>query len=270
MTSQKQPAAIILENILKKSKYQNIHQPLILSLIEDELLKGRSQKETVKAVTAKLHQVGGAYFQQKPDYACWAERLKNCSGNIHSNELKALCVEMMSSHRSTRERLPILDEFFNRALESIAPVESILDLACGLNPLALAWMPVTQGAAYYGCDLFSDLAEFLNTFYAHIRRRGFFSPCDLTEMNFPSKAKVAFLLKTLPCLDQLEKGFSARILEEAPADYLLVSYPLRSLGGHAKGMGKTYENQFRELIAGTGWNVERFEFKSELAFLVKK
>ena len=85
-----------------------------------------------------------------------------------------------------------------------------------------------------------------------------------------STPQVAFLLKTLPCLEQLDKGISPKLLDAVPADYLLISYPIRSLGGRAKGMGKTYETQFEKLMANRNWQVERFEFKTELAFLVKK
>jgi 16S rRNA (guanine(1405)-N(7))-methyltransferase len=77
-------------------------------------------------------------------------------------------------------------------------------------------------------------------------------------------------LKTLPCLEQIDKGIGVELLDRIPAEHLLISYPVRSLGGRAKGMGKTYETQFNEIAALKGWKFERFEFASELAFLVTK
>ena len=260
----------LLAKVLSKSKYGRIHAGLIESLIRDELGKRASEKEILKAVAATLHQVGAAYFQRPPAYERWLEKLADCPRDVHSAESKALCAEMMSAHSSTRERLPILEAFFNTTLASLAPVESILDLASGFNPLALAWMPVKPGVQYFGCDIFSDMTDFLNAFYRHMNLPGEFSSCDLTTMQFTRHAQVAFLLKTLPCLEQIEKGIGINLLERIPADYLLISYPVRSLGGRTKGMGKTYETQFNDLAGRMKWNFERFEFESELAFLVKK
>jgi len=260
----------LVEIVLSKPKYRSIHPGLIASLIRDELSKQRSEKEVIKEVTGRLHQVGGAYFKKKPDYTGWGQRLEQLPRNIHSDDTRDFCIEIMGSHSSTSERLGILKEFFMVTLESISPVESIIDLACGLNPLAFSWMPVTRDAGYYGCDIFSDMTNFLNSFYEEMGLIGHFSSCDLMEMQFMYKAKVAFLLKTLPCLEQITKGVGVDLLQSIPADHLLISYPVRSLGGRTKGMGKTYETLFNEMAALKGWKFERFEFPSELAFLVTK
>jgi len=260
----------LLAKVLEKPKYRSIHPRLIASLIQEEMAKQRGEKEILKAVTGKLHQVGAAYFQRKPEYEKWSRRLAELPKDFHSSEVKTYCEEIMRSHSSTSERLPILERFFSETLASIAPVESVLDLACGLNPLASAWMPLANDVQYYGCDIFSDMTCFINDFFAHMNMAGRFTTCDLTEMHFPQSAQVAFLLKTLPCLEQIDKGVGADLLECIPANHLLISYPVRSLGGRAKGMGKTYETQFNELSAAKGWKFERFEFASELAFLVTK
>jgi 16S rRNA (guanine(1405)-N(7))-methyltransferase len=81
---------------------------------------------------------------------------------------------------------------------------------------------------------------------------------------------LALVLKTIPCLEQVDKTAGQQILENLPARYLLVSFPGRSLGGRAKGMIENYEAHFRNLIKGKDWKLQRFEFQSELAFLIDK
>lgn len=260
----------LLGKVLEKPKYRNIHPGLVTSLIQEEIAKQRNEKEIIKAVTGKLHQVGAAYFQRKPEYEKWTRRLAELPKDIQSDEVKAYCEEVMGCHSSTSERMPIIERFFKETLASIAPVESVIDLACGLNPLAAPWMPLTNNVQFFGCDIFSDMTHFLNDFYAHMNLDGSFATCDLTEMRFPQKAQVAFLLKTLPCLEQINKGIGTELLDRIPADHLLISYPVRSLGGRAKGMGKTYETRFNEMATAKGWKFERFEFPGELAFLVSK
>lgn len=263
-------AKAALEAILHKAKYQTIQPKLIEALAAEELAKGRRLKDAIKEVTKRLHQAGGAYFGTVPDYARWAEELIGLPADLNSSQVKDYCLKVMQAHSSTRERLPILEDFFNTTLAAVSPVDSILDLACGLNPLAMPWIPLVKNARYDGCDIFRDMIGFLNQFTSHFAVAGLFETCDLTQPNFAQKSTVAFLLKTLPCLEQLHKGISPNLLDAVPADYLLISYPIRSLGGRAKGMGKTYETQFEKLMANRNWQVARFEFKSELAFLVKK
>lgn len=262
--------AAVVEAVAKKAKYRAIQTGLIESLAAEALAKGKKPKEAIKEVSAKLHQVGAAYFSGPADYASWQSELADLPTDLNHPAVKEFCQMHMRTHSSTQERLPILEEFFHTTLACIAPVTSILDLACGLNPLALPWMPLAEKCSYYGCDIFNDMTGFLNQFLAHFEITGRIESSDITQLKFPRQAQVAFLLKTLPCLEQLEKGISPVLLDAVPADALLISYPIRSLGGRAKGMGKTYETQFKKLMAGRNWRVERFEFKNELAFLVKK
>ena len=264
----------VVSAVMEKSKYSFLPDHLVRMIAEKELSKGRSVKEAIKVVAGKLHQVGTGYFKNRPNYSKWRERYSHMWHDIQHSDARSLCREIMEEHNSTSERLPILEDFFHRTLDSISPLESILDLACGLNPLALSWMPVNENTSYYGCDIFSDLAEFLNGFFHYFGLKGQFEVCNLLDPNWEKKpfnfAQVTFLLKTLTCLDQLEKNAGLRLLEKIPSPYILVSYPVASLGGHAKGMRQNYENQFWQLLEGKNWQVEKHVFSTELAFLIKK
>ena len=176
----------------------------------------------------------------------------------------------MGFHASTRERLPIIDQFYATTLGDIAPVHSVLDLACGLNPLAIPWMPLAPNAAYHAYDMYLDLTSFLQSAMNLLGIHGVAYAEDVTYWPSFPHVEVAFLLKAIPCLEQLDKSAGAQLLDAIPARYILVSFPKQSLGGQAKGMSVHYEAHFRELADGKGWNVRRFVFDTELAFLVGK
>lgn len=260
----------LVSEVLEKPKYQHIHKGLIETVAAAELAKGRKKKETQKAVLSKLHQIGTAFFSQKPDYEKWRNELTSVPDDIHSDQAKAYCLKLMESHYSTDERLLILTDFYQQILNSIKPIQSILDLACGLNPLAFPWMPIDDETRYYGCDIFTDMIDFLNTFAAHFGIHAKFETCNLLDAVFNTPAKIAFLLKTTPNLEQLKKGFILQLLDSIPAEYILFSYPISSLSGKSKGMRENYTDQFTLIISNRSWEYERFEFSSELAFLVKK
>jgi 16S rRNA (guanine(1405)-N(7))-methyltransferase len=53
-------------------------------------------------------------------------------------------------------------------------------------------------------------------------------------------ADLALILKTLPCLEQLDKTAGQWLLEAVNVDYLLLSFPVYSLGGRDKHMLENY------------------------------
>jgi 16S rRNA (guanine(1405)-N(7))-methyltransferase len=83
------------------------------------------------------------------------------------------------------------------------------------------------------------------------------------------KVDLALLLKSIPCLEQVDKAAVERLLDRIEADFLLISFPVHSLGGRERGMSINYATRFDELIAGRCWSVKRFQFETELVFLVK-
>lgn len=260
----------LLAQVTANPDYAHIAPSLVRRIAERELNKGRSGRETVKAVRAKLHQVAGAYQAKEMDYQAWRTTLAGLPGDPTDPAIRMFCLHLMPSHASTRERLPILNDFYSQVFASLPPIHSVLDLACGLNPLALPWMPLAPGAVYSACDIYTDLVVFLAEFIPHLGLAGGASLCDLTDSIPLQPVQLALALKTLPVLEQLEKDLPARLLNELNAEFILVSYPAHSLGGRSKGMRINYAARFESLSAGKGWQIQRFDFPGELAYLIRK
>jgi 16S rRNA (guanine(1405)-N(7))-methyltransferase len=258
----------LVEKVTASSGYRGIARELIASVGTRELAKRRSLKEAVKATKSKLHQVAGAYFPQQ-EYARWLAMLQEASSQGRE-ELKSACREVMRQHASTRERLPILDDFYARTLGDLPPPRRVLDLGCGLNPLAIPWMPLASDAEYCAYDVYPDLAAFLTACLPLLGVHGTAGVADLTAAPPSEPADVALLLKLLPPLERLDPIAPARLLDALNAEYLLVSYPVHSLGGRRKGMVATYDAQMERRLTGKGWRVVRFEFATELVFRIQK
>jgi 16S rRNA (guanine(1405)-N(7))-methyltransferase len=250
------------------ARYHHIHADLVRWVGAQELAKGRKFKEAVKATRNKLHQVGSAYQEQMIDYPAADDELGRLPQDLHDPAVQAFCRRMMAAHTSTRERLPILEDFYGDILSPLQPVRSVLDLACGLNPLARAWMPLQADTIYYACDIYADMVALLNHFWRRMRLHGEAWLCDLTQGAPQQPVQLALLLKTIPCLEQLDKGAGRRLLESVKAEVMLVSFPAQSLSGRSKGMLVNYEAHFHELVHGFDWRIQRYEFATELAFLI--
>jgi len=260
----------VVQAVQQGARYRHLHHDLIYKLAAAELARGSSSKEAVKAVRSKLHQIGGAYLASPLPVARWLSQIRGLPTGLDDPQLKAFCLEALGQHASTRERLPILASFFETILRPLAPLHSILDLACGLTPLSQAWMPLAPGASYHACDIYSDLLEVVAAFNRQIGRPGKIFSCGITTELPDYQTQVALLLKTIPSLEQVDKQIGARLLEEIRADHLLVSFPAHSLGGRSKGMLQNYEAHFWELVSGKGWRIQRFVFPGELAFLISR
>lgn len=256
--------------VQKAPRYRTLDSGLVRWIGEQELERRRTLKEAVKSTRSRLHQVAGAYLPNGLDCEDLLRQLEASGRTPEDPDLKAFCLRAMARHASTRERLPILESFFERIFAPLAPLRSVLDLACGLNPLALPWMPLAPHTTYYACDVYTDLADFLNRFLQHIGRRGAAGVCDLTRPLQHPPVQVALLLKSLPCLEQLDKNLPERLLEMIPAEVLVVSFPVYSLGGRAKGMPANYGERFERLAATRPWAVERIHFATELVFVVQR
>ncbi len=262
--------AELISLVTASDKYASISPDLVREIGAKELAKRRNLKEAVKETRNKLHQVGSA-FQEKPiPYAAWLEELAQLPVDLQDEQVTATLKRQMGMHASTAERLSILPHFFKDALGSIAPLHSILDLACGLNPLCLPWMPAAADMEYTACDIYADMTGYLNAWFAHFKINGKASVVDLTQSVPSVSVQVALLLKTIPCLDQVDKNAAKRLLQGLYAQYILASFPAHSLGGKSKGMLQNYETRFNQLIEGESWKVTKMEFTGELAFLIEK
>lgn len=260
----------LILKVQSNSKYASITPDLVRRLVKVTLSKGLSGKAAVKDVRNKCHQIGGAYFSRRVKYDEITKELIQLPRDLFSDEIKQFCRKTMEVHASTSERLPILDHFFITCLESIAPITSIQDLACGLTPLAIPWMPLADGFTYYACDIYLDMLDFLQSFFHHFEINGTATACDLIGGVPQDHTQVAFLLKSIPCLEQVDKDISLTLLENIQAQHILVSFPISSLSGRKKGMPDFYHEHFTLMISGKPWKISQFSFKTELAFLVTK
>lgn len=260
----------LVEAVQANRKYANITASLVSRLCQSALERGLNGKTAVKDVRNKLHQVGGAYFKQNPDYASALAQLAELPTDPEAPEVKTFCQAQMQSHASTAERLSILPEFFQICLAPIAPVTRVLDLACGLNPLALPWMPLAENVTYQACDIYLDMLDFVNAFLSHFLPDSKAFACDLVAGPPQIQAQVALLLKTIPCLEQVDKQIGLSLLEQIRSEHILVSFPAKSLGGRDKGMPDFYRDHFYTLIDSQPWQVQEFTFPTEIAFLVTK
>ena len=118
----------LIKAVKESPKYRRVHADLIANLGKRELDKGRRLKEAVKATKNKLHQIGGAYLDGEVHYTDWLAELLQADGENGSQGLRRACETIMGHHASTRERLPIIESFYNTIFSHLPAINSVCSL----------------------------------------------------------------------------------------------------------------------------------------------
>lgn len=255
----------IVQTVRTSAKYRTVTEAFVRSITAEMLRRYRTEKEALKATKNKLHQVCGAYFEHTPNYSAWLEALRAADSPESRREVVR---RILSNHASSRERLPILDQFYQAIFAALPPIRTVMDVACGLNPLYAAWLPPLEN--YYAYDLYEDLAWFLGESFTVCGVKGTAEARDVIGSPPTIRADLALVLKTLPCLEQSDSEASGALLNALNVAYLAVSFPSRSLSGRGgKGMAENYEARFMALIEARGYTrLEKIAFENELVFVV--
>jgi len=260
----------LVVEILNSRKYRHLGIPpeTVEDLLTHELGRSRSQKEAVKETRKKLHNIVATYLGD-PDFAQAENELEK---TIHSQDnmaVKATCANLLSQHASTRERLPILEEFYRQIFVVTGKPDTILDLACGLNPLSFPWMGLPESVFYYAYDLNRPRLALIHKFFTLLGM----SPCgdarDILLAPPIEKAQIAFFFKEAHRFEQRQKGCNLAFWQALNVHYLLVSLPTASLSGKHDLL-----DQQRRLVYGTiaeqPWKVTEILFDSEIVFCIDK
>ena len=251
-------------------KYANISPEFISTIGKTELDKRKNLKSAIKETKNILHQVGGSYFVKTPQYQNWLDELKYAANSGNLDIIKKTCGSILKNHKSTNERLPTLDTFYPIVFSNLPEIKTIIDLACGLNPISFIWFINYSEINYHAWDIYLDLTKFLNVAFPLIGIKGVAECKDIFSANSFPEVDLAFVFKFLPIVEQIEKGSSRKLLEKIRAKFILVTFPIQSLGGKNKGMEKFYATFFSEIIKNSGWPTKELLIDNELAYLIQK
>jgi 16S rRNA (guanine(1405)-N(7))-methyltransferase len=259
----------IVTAVSSSKKYRTVCDDTIRRIAERELARRDGLKAAIKATKRRLHQVYGA-FEQDLDYDAAYRQLAAAYSADSGERIRAACRQILALHSSTGERLPAIDRFYQAIWQATGRPGSLLDLGCGLNPLALPWMDLPAGARYVGLDIDTERIGFVNRFLVLAGLAPLARCQDVLFQPPGDEADVALLLKMSPSLERQEQGATIRLVESLQAPFAVVSFAVQSLGGREKGMVEHYRQQFLDWAASRRWSVEQLAFDAELVFVVTR
>jgi 16S rRNA (guanine(1405)-N(7))-methyltransferase len=259
--------ADIVQNIIRSKKYKSIYEKTIEHNVQ-RCLDTYGKKRAEKKARNILHQIWSAYYDHKPNFSRLYESFVDDVGEYPKELIKDRIRKLLSVQSSTRERIGILDNFYKQIFAITGLPSSIIDHACGLNPLTYLWMNLPDDVKYQAFDIEGELISFLNSIFQflglkHIKAR--LGDVLADEFNY---ADIVFMLKFLPVLEQQEKGSSLQVMRKQKCRHLVVSFPVKSLSGNEKGMKNFYSDWFKKTMESESWKYEEILFDTELVFII--
>lgn len=260
-------AESIAKAVTGTSRRRHVQYSLAETLASQELKKGRRPIEAEKEVKNRLHQVLLSFEASTSAMSDLIIRINDAGSD--REKLAETAKSGLLLHSSTRERMGFLADLYRFAFDGLHPGK-VLDLACGLNPLALPWMGLADGVEYLAVDASGLCGGAVDAFFRHWGVKGRFLQMDLAAQAPAGRFDIALMMKAIPTLDRIEAGLGMRCLERVEAAALIVSFPTKSMGGYKKGMVDFYGDAFEESAESRGWSLERAEFPNELVYRVRK
>jgi 16S rRNA (guanine(1405)-N(7))-methyltransferase len=255
-------------SISRKYHHLGIPAATIRDLIAQALSRGTHPSDIEKTVKEKLHNLVAPYLGD-PAYPSLASELTSLPHEVDSPELQAWCLQVMRAHSSTRERIPILDEFYRTIFEVTGEPRSILDLACGLNPFSIPWMQLNRDVGYFAFDLHQPRVLLIDAFLKHIGQDGAGIHSDILVQPPRQKADIAFFFKEAHRFEQRQHGVNRAFFRSIPARFLLVSLPTANLTGR-RSMLEQDRILIDQSISGLDWKVQEILFENEIVFCIEK
>jgi len=208
-------------------------------------------------VREKLHGITSAFMNENEYKRAQALAGEFCPENLE---------DLLACHASTRERLPLtaMDELYRRIFEITGEPASLLDLACGMNPVYFTakypQMKVT------GVDISGQSVNIIRICGGNAMHGDLLCENAVPEKRFD----MALLFKILPLLDRQRSGAAMAVMQAISAQYIVVSFPTRTLGGRNVGMEDNYSAWMESHMPEKREISARFTTENELFYILKE
>jgi 16S rRNA (guanine(1405)-N(7))-methyltransferase len=253
----------LASRILGSAKYGHLDPELVHRVSAEAAQRFKSRNEAEKYARRKLHQAFGAFVSGSPAEAVRAAVAAVRSGTA---DVRETARSAMLAHSSSAERLEWLVPFYEQVAAWCGQPGSVVDLACGLNPLAIPWMSLAPDACYWACEADRVLVAALAQLSEIMPVRFNAVTCDLVASPPELSADVALLLKTVTTLQQQADGAADRVLRNLTCRHVIVSFPRRSLSGR-RAYSDDARASARRLADASSYQVAgHAEFGDELVF----
>lgn len=251
----------VLEELLNSKKYRDVYPETVIAAFTEMIKRHAKVKDADKAARAHLHAITGAFISPDELTNAKKELLLWLSGD--EDALK----RALNAHSSTRERIDFADEMYDRIFSVTGKPETVLDIACGINPVYLGARGITD---VKGIDIHAGCAEAVNFVSEAKGWKTRVTPGDVILNPPADECGLTLVMKLLPVLETQKAGAAKALLESIKGRFIAVTFPTKTLGGRGVGMEKNYTEWFDKNRPKGLETLERFVIGSELVYVLER
>lgn len=248
----------IIELIKKKKELNHISDSLVSESLNKYISKHKISlsnlrpseiKLIVKEVRAELRHFVGQ-FQISP---------KKKEKLLKQHDFSSL----LATHSSTKERLSFYPQL--KSLLSELKIKSILDLGCGINPIALA----SPDIHYYASDINESDLEVVSAFFKENNIKGKVFPHNLRENNSSlPEADICLMFKVLDTIEKKGHRIALNLIQNLKCKYILISFSTKKLSGVSMNFPK--RKWLERLLEHNNISYKTFSSDNELFYLITR
>lgn len=211
-------------------------------------LNEKDKKILIKEVRALLRKTLGSFY---------FNNFKKRSSLFIENKFD----ELLLFHPSTRERYSFYPKI-KELISSYSP-KSILDIGCGINPLAIAEKKYT----YYACDINRENLTIVSRFFRlnHVKGEVFYY-----DVLHPSKAlpktDICLIFKVLDSVFKKDRPAIKNLFSFLRSKIIFVSFSTKTLSG--KNMKIKRRFWFEKILKDQNISFKIFELPNELFYII--
>ena len=261
----------MITGILDSRKYRELglNSQTVRDLIQQEAPHHDSPKSLRKTVRRKLHNIVAPYLGE-PDYqSLEAELLNLATTDLASPEIRQFCLKVLSEHASTAERIPFQADFYQRIFAITGQPQTLLDLACGLHPLAFPWMGLPPTIRYHAYDIIQPRVDFINAFFHRIGLPALAENQDILAQPPDRQADVCLFIKEAHRFEKRSPGCNRAFWASLKTPWLAVSLPSQNLAG-THSLAEQHRALVHDNLPEGSRIAHELTFDSEIVFLIKK
>lgn len=274
---------LLVDNVRKKKELKSFSVTSIKRFLEYEL---KRNKKALKV----LAEIGVDRLEKNKEFVSLVKSIRDVARRIYGVYIgkkygkrdELLVVGdydgLLDLHMSTKERFNHYEEIYKVLIEKTMCPKSVLDLACGFNPLAVNYLYDACGKKkkirYYACDISEEDMDFLNRAFStgNYNSDSLAFRCDLSDVYSLKvleqyKTDWCLLFKALDPIEEISENITYDLLDNIKSKYIIVSFPMVTVS--RKPMKNPRRNWFEKVLNRKELLFEMVEINDELFYIIE-
>lgn len=234
--------------------------------------KSKEFDDLKKQIRKKLRELHGVFSKN----TITRERKKKLIFDLkkaNNKEQENIIKKILLSHQSTFERYDSYKDLYSAIKKTTQSINKIIDLGCGYNPFSYEFLKCSP--EYVAIDINEEDSGFIKEYFELKKIKGKTLTLDLTReealkivQEESENSDVCLLLKLLDSLESKKRGSSLDLLNHLNSKVLVVSFPLKTIGGRREIKGE--RKWFEKILKTKKYEFNLLEIGTEKYYVIKQ